>query len=57
MIKYYNRKTNDYDIEKVAGEKYLNWTYSSPIGMNLLEVFIKKEVFFQKYMDFIVIES
>ncbi len=56
MIKYYNRKTNDYDIEKVAGEKYLNWTYSSPIGMNLLEVFIKKS-FFQKYMDFIVIES
>ncbi len=56
MIKYYNRKTNDYDIEKVAGEKYLNWTYSSPIGMNLLEIFIKKK-FSRKYMDFIVIES
>ena len=49
MIKYYNRKTNDYDIEKVAGEKYLNWTYSSPIGMNLLEVFIKKKFFSKIY--------
>lgn len=56
MIKYYNRRNKDYDIEKVAGEKYLNWTYSSPIGMNLLEVFIKKK-FFQKYMDFIVIKD
>ncbi len=45
MIKYYNRRNKDYDIEKVAGEKYLNWTYSSPIGMNLLEVFIKKKFF------------
>jgi len=43
MIKYYNRKTNNYDIEKIAGEKYLNWTYSSPIGMNLY----KKEIFFK----------
>jgi phosphatidylserine decarboxylase len=45
MIKYYNRKTKDYEIEKVAGEKYLNWTYSSPIGLTLLELMIKKKLF------------
>ncbi|MGO5067193.1 MULTISPECIES: phosphatidylserine decarboxylase [unclassified Clostridium] len=49
MIKYYNRRTNNYDIEKIAGEKYLNWTYSSPIGMNLLEIFIKKKFFSKIY--------
>ena len=31
MIKYYNRKQNKYEIEKVAGEKYLNWSYSSTL--------------------------
>lgn len=49
MIKYYNRKTKGYDIEKVAGEKYLNWTYSSPIGMKLLESVIKKKLFSSLY--------
>jgi phosphatidylserine decarboxylase len=49
MIKYYNRKTKDYEIEKVAGEKYLNWTYSSPIGMTLLEALIKKKLFSSLY--------
>lgn len=44
MIKYYNRKNKSYEIEKVAGEKVLNWTYSSPIGMNLLEAIIKKRM-------------
>lgn len=54
MIKYYNRKSKKYEIEKVAGEKYLNWIYSSPIGMNLLELFIKKKLFssiYGKYCD------
>lgn len=32
MIKYYNRKVNKYEVEKIAGDKYLNWIYSSPIG-------------------------
>ncbi|MCM0649360.1 phosphatidylserine decarboxylase [Clostridium swellfunianum] len=49
MIKYYNRKTKDYEIEKVAGEKYLNWTYSSPVGMTLLEALIKKKAFSSLY--------
>ncbi|ODA39799.1 phosphatidylserine decarboxylase [Desulfosporosinus sp. BG] len=44
MIKYYNRKNKSYEIEKVAGEKVLNWTYSSPIGMNLLEAIIKRRM-------------
>ncbi|HBV85192.1 phosphatidylserine decarboxylase [Desulfosporosinus sp.] len=44
MIKYYNRKTKSYEIERVAGEKVLNWTYSSPLGMSLLEAFIKKRM-------------
>lgn len=49
MIKFYNRKTKNYDIENIAGEKYLNWTYSSPIGMNFLELFIKKKFFSKIY--------
>lgn len=49
MIKYYNRKTKNYEIEKVAGEKYLNWTYSSPVGMTLLEALMKKKFFSSLY--------
>ncbi|MFL0269207.1 phosphatidylserine decarboxylase [Candidatus Clostridium radicumherbarum] len=45
MIKYYNRKNKSYEIEKVAGDKYLNWIYSSPIGMKLLEMIVKKKLF------------
>ena len=49
MIKYYNREINDYEIEKVAGEKYLSWTYSSPVGMTLLETVIEKKLFSKLY--------
>ncbi|MBC2582381.1 phosphatidylserine decarboxylase [Clostridium sp. DJ247] len=52
MIKYYNRKTNKYEIEHVAGDKYLNWTYSSPIGMKFLELLIKKKFFSKIYGSF-----
>jgi phosphatidylserine decarboxylase len=54
MIKYFNRQTGNYEVEKVAGDKYLNWTYSSPIGMTLLELFLKKKTFsrlYGKYCD------
>jgi phosphatidylserine decarboxylase precursor len=54
MIKYYNRNTKEYEVEKVAGDKYLSWIYSSPIGMCLLELFIKKKLFsyaYGKYCD------
>lgn len=49
MIKYYNRTTKTYDIEKIAGDKYLNWTYSSQVGMLLLEKLIKKNLFSKIY--------
>lgn len=49
MIKYYNRKTKKYEIEQVAGDTYLNWTYSSPVGMKFLEMFIKKKIFSKLY--------
>lgn len=54
MIKIYNRKTKDYEIEQVAGDKYLTWLYSSHIGMGLLELFLKKKLFsklYGKYCD------
>ena len=49
MIKYYNRQLNNYEIEKVAGGKYLSWTYSSPVGLTLLEAIIKKKLFSKLY--------
>jgi len=54
MIKYFNRKTNAYEVEKVAGGKYLEWTYSSPIGMKSLDLIVKKKAFtlaYGKYCD------
>lgn len=52
MIKYYNRKTKEYETEKVAGDKYLQWTYSSPAGMKFLELVIKKKLFSKIYGSF-----
>ncbi|WMJ80056.1 phosphatidylserine decarboxylase [Clostridium sp. MB40-C1] len=49
MIKYFNRETNSYEIEKVAGDKYLEWTYSSPVGMKFLDIIIKKKLFSKLY--------
>ncbi|MGH4121527.1 MAG: phosphatidylserine decarboxylase [Clostridium sp.] len=49
MIKYYNRKENKYEIEKVAGEKYLNWSYCSPAGKGLVELLLKKKLFSKLY--------
>ena len=49
MIKIFNRSTKDYEIEKVAGEKYLQWNYSSPIGTSLLELFVKRKLFSKIY--------
>ena len=44
MIKVYNRRTRNYEIEKVAGESYIKWIYSSPMGMTFLELFVKKKI-------------
>ncbi|AND83290.1 phosphatidylserine decarboxylase [Clostridium tyrobutyricum] len=49
MIKYYNRRSKKYEIEHIAGDKYLKWIYSSPIGMKLLELIVKKKVFSKLY--------
>jgi len=49
MIKYYNRKEDKYEIEKVAGEKYLNWSYCSPVGKGLVELLLKKKLFSKLY--------
>ncbi|WP_138206549.1 phosphatidylserine decarboxylase [Haloimpatiens lingqiaonensis] len=48
-IKFFDRKNKCYKTEKVAGEKYLNWTYSSPMGMKFLEAVLKKKVFSKLY--------
>lgn len=52
MIKFFNRKTMDYEIEKVAGDKYLTWCYESPLGKSLAELFIKKKSFSFTYGKF-----
>lgn len=44
-IKYINRETNEFEEEKVFGEKYLQWLYTSPLGMGLLELIFKKGIF------------
>lgn len=54
MIKIYNRQTKKYEEEKVAGKKYLNWCYESPIGKGLTELLIKKKIaskIYGKYCD------
>lgn len=49
MIKVYNRTTKQYEEENVVGGAALNWTYSSPVGMTILEAFIKKKAFSNIY--------
>lgn len=44
MIKYYNRKLRQYEIEKVAGDKFLKWTYCSRIGIGILNFIIKRKL-------------
>ena len=44
MIKFYNRQTKSYEEEKVAGAKYLNWCYESPVGKSLTELLVKKKL-------------
>lgn len=49
MIKVYNRTLKQYEEENVAGDAALNWTYSSPVGMTVLEAFVKKKMFSSIY--------
>jgi len=52
MVKFYNRETKKYETEQIAGDTYLNWTYSSPVGMKLLELVVKKKLFSKLYGSF-----
>ncbi|WP_392486852.1 phosphatidylserine decarboxylase [Haloimpatiens sp. FM7315] len=49
VVKFYNRRKKSYEVEKIAGDRYLNWVYSSPSGMTFLELLIKKKVFSRIY--------
>lgn len=54
MIQIYNRNTKSYEEELVAGKKYIKWTYESPIGKGITELFAKKKIFskiYGKYCD------
>lgn len=48
MIQIYNRKTKSYEEELIAGKKYIEWTYESPIGKNITELIAKRK-FFSKF--------
>lgn len=45
MIKIYNRKTKQYDIEKVAGGKLLDALYSTKAGNLGLELLVKRKIY------------
>lgn len=49
MIRVYNRMNNEYEIENVAGENYIKWSYESPIGKSFVELMIKRKLFSKLY--------
>ena len=54
MIQIYNRNTKSYETELVAGKKYIDWTYESPIGKGITELIAKRKIFsklYGKYCD------
>ena len=52
MIKIYNRTTQKYETENVAGGKYIKWSYESPLGKSFVELIIKKKIFSKLYGAF-----
>lgn len=38
-----------YEEELIAGKKYLEWMYGSPLGKNITELIIKKKLFYKIY--------
>ena len=52
MIKVYNRKNKDYEVEKVAGDKYLKWCYESPIGKSITELLVKRKLISKLYGNY-----
>ena len=49
MIQIYNRRTKNYEIEKVAGGNYIKWSYESPVGKSFTELIVKKKLFSKLY--------
>lgn len=49
MIQVYDRKTKSYEEELIAGKKYIEWTYESPIGRNITELIAKRKIFSKLY--------
>lgn len=52
MIKIYNRNTNSYETENVAGANYIKWCYESPVGKGFLELIIKKKCVSKLYGNY-----
>jgi phosphatidylserine decarboxylase len=52
MIKIYNRTTKQYEEEQIAGKRYIEWSYSSPLGKGLTELLVKKKFFSKLYGSF-----
>ena len=52
MIKIYNRKNKQYEVEKVAGDKYLKWCYESPVGKGVTELLVKKKLISKIYGNY-----
>ena len=49
MIQVYNRSTKNYEEELIAGKRYIEWTYESPLGKNITELIAKKKLFSKLY--------
>ena len=49
MIQVYDRKIKSYEEELIAGKKYIEWTYESPIGKNITELLAKRKIFSKLY--------
>lgn len=49
MIQIYNRNTKSYEEELVAGKKFIQWTYESPIGKGITELIAKRKIFSKLY--------
>ncbi len=49
MIQIYDRKIKSYEEELVAGKKYIEWTYESPVGKNITELLAKRKIFSKLY--------
>lgn len=52
MIQIYNRSTKSYEEELVAGKKYIEWTYESPVGKGITELIAKRKIFSKLYGKF-----